>query len=109
MSSAPPSEATDAVLLSSDPVPEDAREVQGIDWMALPPESRSIISSFVLNLSGQGFQSSAIGDAIRIINDMVCSCEKRIVRGVSDCLFSDTGKTLRLARALPSFSDIPLT
>lgn len=72
MAAEPPSKATDAVLVASDPVPDDAREVSGIDWSALPSESRAIISNFVLNLSGQGFQSSAIGDAIRIINDMVC-------------------------------------
>lgn len=71
MASAPPTKATDAVLLSSEPVPADARQVTGIDWSALPLESRAIISNFVLSLSGQGFQSSAIGDAIRIINDMV--------------------------------------
>lgn len=70
--SAPPAKATDAVLVSSDPVSKDAREVKGIDWAALPTESRSIIADFVLNLSGQGFQSSSIGDAVRIINDMVC-------------------------------------
>jgi len=70
--STPPSKATDAVLVSSDPVPEDAQQVHGIDWAALPTESRSIIADFVLNLCAQGFQSSAIGDAIRIINDMVC-------------------------------------
>ncbi|KAK5955342.1 Deoxyhypusine synthase [Knufia fluminis] len=68
--SAPPAKATDAVLVSSDPVSKDAREVKGIDWAALPTESRSIIADFVLNLSGQGFQSSSIGDAVRIINDM---------------------------------------
>lgn len=71
-SSAPPSKATDAVLVSSEPISEDAKEVRGIDWAALPAQSRSIIADFVLNLSDQGFQSSSIGDAIRIINDMVC-------------------------------------
>lgn len=76
MTSAPPAKATDAVLVASDPVPEDARQVTGIDWSALPLESRAIISNFVLSLSGQGFQSSAIGDAIRIINDMVGFSDK---------------------------------
>lgn len=71
MDSAPPVKATDAVLVASDPVPEGTRQVTGIDWTAIPIESRAIISQFVLNISGQGFQSSAIGDAIRIINDMV--------------------------------------
>ena len=69
---AAPLKATDAVLVRSAPISDDAQEVRGIDWAALPLESRSIISDFVLNLSQQGFQSSSIGDAIRIINGMVC-------------------------------------
>ena len=69
---APPAKATDAVLVQSEPLPADSEEVRGIDWAALPVESRSVIANFVLNLSQQGFQSSAIGDAIRIINKMVC-------------------------------------
>ena len=71
MGSAPPSRATDAVLVASDPIAEDAPQVQGIDWAKLPPEQRTIISQFVDSLTGQGFQSSSIGDAIRIINEMV--------------------------------------
>jgi deoxyhypusine synthase len=71
MDSAPPSKATDAVLVPSEPIPDDARAVKGIDWTRLPAEQRTAIAGFVNELSGQGFQSSAIGDAIRIINDMV--------------------------------------
>ncbi|OAP59537.1 deoxyhypusine synthase [Fonsecaea erecta] len=70
MGSAPPAKATDAVLVASDPVPDGARQVKGIDWLSLPDEQRTIISNFVDQLTGQGFQSSSIGDAIRIINDM---------------------------------------
>lgn len=68
---APPTKATDAVLVPSDPVPDDARQVSGIDWNSFATEKRSAVSDFVQSLSGQGFQSSAIGDAIRIINEMV--------------------------------------
>lgn len=75
---APPSKATDAVLVASEPVPADAEEVRGIDWAALPVENRSVIANFVLNLSQQGFQSSSIGDAIRIINNMVCLVDVRL-------------------------------
>ena len=71
MGSVPPDKATDAVLLASEPIPEDAREVRGVDWMGLPPEHRSVIAGFVNHMTGQGFQSSSIGDAVRIINDMV--------------------------------------
>lgn len=71
MSSAPPTKATDAVLVASEPIPDGVQQVKGIDWMSLPAEQRNIISNFVDQLTGQGFQSSSIGDAIRIINDMV--------------------------------------
>ncbi|KAI1607899.1 deoxyhypusine synthase [Exophiala viscosa] len=68
--SAPPAKATDAVLVPSEPVPEGVQQVKGIDWLALPAEQRTIISAFVDQVAGQGFQSSSIGDAIRIINNM---------------------------------------
>lgn len=71
MDAVPPTKATDAVLVQSDPVPQDAREVKGIDWAALPPDQRHVIADFVQTLTSQGFQSSSIGDAINIINDMV--------------------------------------
>jgi deoxyhypusine synthase len=71
MNGPPPSKATDAVLVPSDPVPQDAQQVKGINWDALPDEQRAILADFVHNLSGQGFQSSSIGEAIDIINDMV--------------------------------------
>lgn len=74
MEATPPSKATEAVLVPSDPLPEHAQEVKGIDWTRLPTEQRSIIASFVNDLTRQGFQSSSIGDAIRIINDMVGEC-----------------------------------
>lgn len=71
MDAVPPTKATDAVLVHSEPVPQDAREVKGIDWAALPPDQRHVIADFVHTLTSQGFQSSSIGDAINIINDMV--------------------------------------
>lgn len=71
MNGAPPSKATDAVLVPSEPVPDNATEVKGIDWAALPPDQRHVIADFVNSITSQGFQSSSIGDAINIINDMV--------------------------------------
>ncbi|KIV88467.1 deoxyhypusine synthase [Exophiala mesophila] len=70
MDSIPPAKATDAVLVASDPVPEGVKQVSGIDWNSLPQDQRGIISDFVQQLVGQGFQSSSLGEAIRIINDM---------------------------------------
>jgi hypothetical protein len=71
MGSEPPTKATDAVLVASAPISADAQPVRGIDWTNLPPEQGSIIASFVNQMTGQGFQSSSIGEAIRIINEMV--------------------------------------
>lgn len=78
MSSAPPTVATDAVLVESEPVPADATEVRGVDWHALSTEQRAVTADFVNSLTGQGFQSSSIGDAIRIINDMVRDKDKKV-------------------------------
>jgi hypothetical protein len=52
----PPSNATDAVLKPSEPVPEGSREVQGIDFN---------------DYADMGFQATAVGEAVRIVNDMV--------------------------------------
>lgn len=73
MGSHPPSKATDAVLVASEPVPDGTQQVRGIDWSSFQPDQRSIISDFVHQITGQGFQSSSVGDAVRIINDMVGS------------------------------------
>ena len=95
MGSVPPAKATDAVLVASEPVPDGVQQVRGIDWMSLPDEQRTIISQFVDQLTGQGFQSSAIGDAIRIINDMVGHIQRH-PQGAVLTAFSDHGETPKL-------------
>lgn len=70
--SSAPTGATDAVLKPSEPVPEGAREVQGIDFNQYA--SRSItVEELVAGYAGMGFQATSVGEAVRIINDMV-SC-----------------------------------
>lgn len=67
---AAPSGATDAVLKPSEPVPADAREVQGIDFNQYA--NRSItVEELVAGYSQMGFQATAVGEAVRIVNDMV--------------------------------------
>jgi deoxyhypusine synthase len=108
MGSAPPATATDAVLVASEPVPDAAAQVRGIDWASLPAEHRTIISGFVDQLTGQGFQSSSIGEAIRIINDMVGSICVHL--GVAVLTASrDHGATPRPTRGPPSFLATPRT
>ncbi|KAF2854459.1 deoxyhypusine synthase-like protein [Plenodomus tracheiphilus IPT5] len=66
---AAPAAATDAVLKPSDPVPEGAREVQGIDFNKYA--SRPItVEELVGGYANMGFQATSVGEAVRIINDM---------------------------------------
>jgi hypothetical protein len=70
--SSAPTGATDAVMKPSAPVPEGAREVQGIDFNQYA--SRSItVEELVGGYATMGFQATSVGEAVRIINDMV-SC-----------------------------------
>lgn len=69
-SQAPPSNATDAVLKPSEPVPADAREVQGIDFDDYAQRSITV-EELVGGYARMGFQATAIGEAVRIVNDMV--------------------------------------
>ncbi|MCJ1254825.1 Deoxyhypusine synthase [Lignoscripta atroalba] len=64
-----PSAATDAVLKPSDPLPDGMREVEGIDFNK--HQGRDItVSELVAGMANMGFQASAVGEAVRIINDM---------------------------------------
>ncbi|KAL2004604.1 hypothetical protein VTN00DRAFT_3340 [Thermoascus crustaceus] len=66
---APPSTATDAVLVASEPVPEGVRQVRGVDFNRY--QGRDItVADMVEHMAAMGFQASAVADAVRIINDM---------------------------------------
>jgi deoxyhypusine synthase len=72
--SSAPTGATEAVLKPSAPVPEGAREVQGIDFNQYA--SRSItVEELIGGYANMGFQATSVGEAVRIINDMV-SCSR---------------------------------
>jgi len=66
----PPSNATDAVLKPSEPVPEGSREVQGIDFNDYA-ERAITVEELVGGYARMGFQATAVGEAVRIVNDMV--------------------------------------
>ena len=68
----PPDRAKDAVFLASDPVPEGSRIVRGFDFDLRKNEDVSVVD-LVDGMTDMGFQASAMGDAVRIINDMVCA------------------------------------
>ncbi|OJJ56561.1 hypothetical protein ASPSYDRAFT_91821 [Aspergillus sydowii CBS 593.65] len=69
LTNAPPSSAKDAVLVASDPVPEGTHKVSGVDFERF--KGRDItVAELVDNMKYTGFQSSAVADAARIINEM---------------------------------------
>jgi hypothetical protein len=90
--SAPPSEATKAVLLVSEPVPEGARVVRGVDFDCYAGRDITV-AELVSGMSNMGFQASAVAEAVRIINEMVRSPIK--AQGAVLTAFSAPGKTLR--------------
>lgn len=64
------STAKGAVLVPSEAIPEGAREVRGIEFN--DHHGRDIsVAELVDGMAGMGFQASAVGDAVRIINEMV--------------------------------------
>lgn len=80
---AAPSGATDAVLKPSEPVPEGAREVQGIDFNQYAGRSITV-EELIAGYSSMGFQATSVGEAVRIINDMVslaAACSQRLCLG----------------------------
>jgi deoxyhypusine synthase len=70
MGSHVPSSVTEAVLVPSEEVPQGAKQVTGIDFNQYG--DRDITAAEMVDaMAGMGFQASAIGDAARIINEMV--------------------------------------
>ena len=66
---AAPSQSTDAVLKPSAPVSSDAHQVQGIDFNEY--KDRNItVAELVSNMGNTGFQSTALCEAARIIEEM---------------------------------------
>lgn len=75
--SAPPTSATDSVLLASEPIPEGTQEVHGVDFDQF--QGRNItVAELVDNLTHTGFQGSAVAEAARIINEMVAFLSRQL-------------------------------
>ena len=65
-----PTDARDAVFMTSEPVPEGAIPVQGVDFDRHTKDEITVVD-LIDGMSNMGFQASAVGDAVRIINEMV--------------------------------------
>ena len=66
-----PSGATNAVLKPSDPVPEGALPVQGVDFDDFRNRNMTV-PELLAGMTNMGFQASSIGQAVQIVDGMVC-------------------------------------
>jgi deoxyhypusine synthase len=67
---AAPSGAQDAVLKPSDPVPDGAVPVVGLDFDKFANRNMTV-AEMVEAMTNMGFQATAVGQAAQIINGMV--------------------------------------
>jgi len=95
-----PSAATDAVLKPSEPVPEGATEVQGIDFDAFAQRSITV-EELVDGFARMGFQATAIGEAVRIINAMVSVPWLAAAPSASTCIWRLHAHRPRFCAARP--------
>lgn len=77
----PPSTVTDAVLVKSEEMPEDAQQVEELDFDKI--DGPITAEDLFLGTRHMGFQASSMGEAIRIINDMVKRGWHRSVQATS--------------------------
>ncbi|KAI9710440.1 MAG: Deoxyhypusine synthase [Candelaria pacifica] len=64
-----PSSVTNAVLKPSDPIPSGAQKVKGIDFNKYAGKDITV-NELVAGMTNMGFQATAVGNAVGIINDM---------------------------------------
>lgn len=66
----PPSSVTDAVLVKSNEMPASSQKVEELDFNKF--SGRPItVDDLISGMNHMGFQASSIGQAVKIINDMV--------------------------------------
>lgn len=65
-----PSTVTDAVLVPSNEMPKDAQKVEELDFNKFAGRPITI-DDLMSGMNHMGFQASSIGEAVRIINNMV--------------------------------------
>ncbi|KAB2579036.1 Deoxyhypusine synthase [Lasiodiplodia hormozganensis] len=64
-----PAGATDAVLKPSDPVPEGAQEVKGVEFNDYAGRSITV-EELVAGMENMGFQATSVGQAVKVIEGM---------------------------------------
>jgi deoxyhypusine synthase len=66
-----PDVAKDAVFKVSQSVPEDSKEVQGVEFNDYA-ERNITVEELLSGMTNMGFQATSVGEAVRLINEMVC-------------------------------------
>ena len=101
-----PTGAADAVLKPSDPVPEGAIPVEGLDFDHYADRNMTV-AEMVSGMANMGFQASSIGQAVEIVDGMV-GMECFAIHPYADFIASARGVTRRLAMERRYFLGIPL-
>jgi hypothetical protein len=65
-----PSSVTDAVLVPSNEMPEGSQKVEELDFNKFAGRDITV-NDMISGMNNMGFQATSIGEAVRIINDMV--------------------------------------
>lgn len=68
---APPASVAAAVLVPSNEMPENSQKVEELDFDKFSNGNMTVVD-LVESMTNGGFQGSAIGEATKIINQMVC-------------------------------------
>ena len=63
--------AAAAVLVKSEDMPADAQKVEELDFNKFKDKPITV-EDLIGGMTNMGFQASSIGEAVKIINDMVC-------------------------------------
>ena len=63
--------AAAAVLVKSEDMPADAQKVEELDFNKFKGKQVTV-EDLIGGMANMGFQASSIGEAVKIINDMVC-------------------------------------
>lgn len=72
----PPAAATEAVLVKSVEMPADAQKVEELDFNKFAGRPITV-DDLYQGMKHMGFQASSMCEAIRIINDMVCTQKRK--------------------------------
>jgi len=79
-SAEPPAAATAAVLVQSEAMPNTAQRVEELDFNKLRGRPITVDDLFQ-GMKHMGFQATSMGEAVRIINEMVSSTDAAVVPG----------------------------